>query len=231
MSIEPNAVMVMTCGDGRDRLDLAQHVQAVEVGHLDVGDDQVDAALLDALDAGAAAAPPPRPCSRPPPAPRAASSRIAASSSTIRIVARARRWPRAARASGSEIVGAASAMLVRDESSSILAHRLRFGKRRSRAPAGAAHPRERAVAQGRNTRNTAPPAAGRSTSIQPSWSLTMPWLTARPRPVPCPGVLGREERLEDLVAVGGGDAAAGVGDRQHRRTRRAAPGRGRPCAA
>ena len=56
VSIEPNAVMVMTCGDGVDGLDLAQHVEAVEVRHLDVGDDEVDAALLDALDAGA---PPP----------------------------------------------------------------------------------------------------------------------------------------------------------------------------
>ena len=32
---------------------------------------------------------------------------------------------------------------------------------------------------------------------------------------PLPRVLGGEERLEDLVAIGRGDAAAGVGDRQH----------------
>ena len=45
------------------------------------------------------------------------------------------------------------------------------------------------AASGRKTRNSAPPAAGLSTSIQPSWSLTMPWLTARPSPVPCPSSL------------------------------------------
>ena len=55
VSIEPNAVMMMTCGEGADRLDLAQHVEPVEVGHLHVGDDEVDAPLAHALDAAAAA--------------------------------------------------------------------------------------------------------------------------------------------------------------------------------
>ena len=43
-----------------------------------------------------------------------------------------------------------------------------------------------------------------STSIRPPCSLMMPWQMVRPRPVPVPGRLGREEGVEDLGEQSGG---------------------------
>ena len=103
---------------------------------------------------------------------------MAASSSTTRIVA----WPVPPVASVGAVSEAAawvSAIWRRERGDQSLP----IDPISASAGASKAAPAE-ALAHGKNTRNSAPPAAGLSTSIQPSWSLTMPWLTASPRPVP-----------------------------------------------
>ncbi len=232
VSIDPNAVMVMTCGDGVDRLDLAQHVEPVEVGHLHVRDDQVDAALAHAFDAAAPARAPPRPCSPPLPAPRA----------------RSRAWPRRPRRPGSSRAAAAARRerlgVLGDGGHAGSAMRMRASAQVQSLPidpisarSALGRPRQarrrvaEALAHGRKTRNSAP-ARGRAVDLDPAVVVLDDAVADRQAEAgPLALVLGGEERLEDLLAVGGGDPRAACRRSTAPRTRRAAPDRARPCAA
>ena len=57
---------------------------------------------------------------------------------------------------------------------------------------------------GRWTRNAAPRPGSLVRSMNPWWPRTMARAVDSPSPVPTPGCLGREERLEDAVAIGAG---------------------------
>ena len=70
------------------------------------------------------------------------------------------------------------------------------------------------------TVNVVPRPSWLSTSMVPPAARTMSSVVERPSPVPKPGRLGGEERLEDAGAGGGVHARAGVGHRQHERARR-----------
>ncbi len=68
-------------------------------------------------------------------------------------------------------------------------------------------------AAGRITRNVLPVPSSLSTSIWPLCSRTIWDVMKSPSPVPWARLLGREERLEDALAIGEGDAPPGVGHR------------------
>ena len=173
-------------GGGMHLAHLAQQVEPIEVRHLDVRDHQVDAALLDPLDAR----------------PRAAGG-LDPEALVLQLLAQVvahggvvvdhqdhraglRRAARAGPLTGRVRAWRWRLSVMRRFASWRLHGQCLLSRAGSASPLAVTVSAGASVEIGRNTRNTAPPSGRSSTSIHPSWSLTMPLATASPSPVPSP---------------------------------------------